>query len=144
VGRLRDLLGTGVILAGWALGVIWGIPFVAMGLYIIAGRFFVKARKKRRTYYAVTDRRVFSVERGGPTRASFISLIPTINANIRSDGSGSVSFGNSYWLQEWYANSGLGFFARGYGPEAVAFYDIGDAREVVTSSTSSVVELVSW
>lgn len=121
----------GVVAAGWGFGILWGIPFVAMGLYFMAGRFFVKARKKRRTYYVVTDRRVFSVERGGPTRASFISLIPTINANIRDDGSGSVSFGNSSWLQESYANSGMDFFARGYGPEAVSFYDIREAREVV-------------
>jgi len=120
-----------VIRNGWGFGMVWGIPFVAIGLYVIAGRFFVKARKKRRTYYAVTDRRVLSVERGGSTRAAFLSLIPTLNASIRSDGSGSVTFGNSSWLYGSYANSGLDFLARGYGPEAVGFYDIPDARSVV-------------
>jgi hypothetical protein len=43
-----------------------------------------------------------------------------------------VSFGNSSWPRESYANSGMDFFARGYGPEAVASYDIRAAREVVT------------
>ena len=110
---------------------LWGIPFVAMGLYLIAGRFFVKARRKRRTYYAVTDRRVLSVVRGGATRAMFLNLIPTINARIREDGSGSVVFGNAMWWQGSYANTGLDFFARGYEGDAVAFYDLRDAREVV-------------
>ena len=37
---------------------LFGIPFVLIGLYVIMGRFFYKAYKKRNTYYAVTDRRV--------------------------------------------------------------------------------------
>jgi hypothetical protein len=121
----------GVIRTGWDFGIVAGIPFVAIGLYVIAGRFFVKARKKRRIHYAVTDRRVFSIERGGPTRASFISSIPTVNANIRADGSGSVIFGNSSWLEASFSH-GFDSFSGGHGVEAVAFYDIGDAREVVS------------
>jgi len=38
--------------------VLWGIPFVAFGQYMIWGRFLRDAWAKRRTYYAVTDRRV--------------------------------------------------------------------------------------
>ena len=56
------------------------------------------------------------------------------NATTPSDydaGSGSVTFGNSSWLYGSYANSGLDFLARGYGAEAVGFYDIPDARSVV-------------
>jgi hypothetical protein len=61
----------------------------------------------------------------------FLNLIPTINARIRRDGSGSVVFGNAPWWQGSYVNTGLDFFTRGYEGEAVAFYDIRDAREVV-------------
>jgi hypothetical protein len=35
----------------------WGLMFVCIGLYFVAGRFLVKARGKQRTVYAVTDRR---------------------------------------------------------------------------------------
>jgi hypothetical protein len=119
------------ILNGEPFFILWGIPFVAVGLYFIAGRFFFKGRKKRRTYYAVTDRRVLSVEQGGATRAMFLDRIPTINSRLRSDGSGTVVFGNASWMQGSYGNTGLEFFARGYDGEQVAFYDLPDAREVV-------------
>ncbi|HET7856676.1 MAG TPA: hypothetical protein VFL41_09495 [Gaiellaceae bacterium] len=121
----------GVILSGWEFGAVWGIPFVAFGLYLIAGRFFVKVRRRRRTHYAVTDRRVFS-KRDDATRAAFIHSIPTINARLQADGSGSVIFGNRSWMQDAYADSGLDFFASGYGAsEWVSFNDIPDARAVV-------------
>ncbi|HWC11484.1 MAG TPA: hypothetical protein VG455_09700, partial [Acidimicrobiales bacterium] len=40
----------------------WGIPFVAMGLYFIFGRFVYKRRMKLRTAYGVTtDRAIVAV-----------------------------------------------------------------------------------
>lgn len=36
---------------------LWGIPFVAAGLYIVFGRFLYKRYRKSRTAYAVTTRR---------------------------------------------------------------------------------------
>jgi hypothetical protein len=36
---------------------LWGIPFVAVGLYFVAGRFFYKNYRKRSTVYAVTTKR---------------------------------------------------------------------------------------
>ncbi len=51
----------------WELGVLatgapaffdlWGLPFVALGLYLIFGRFIYKRRQKERTVYGVTDQR---------------------------------------------------------------------------------------
>jgi len=35
----------------------WGIPFVAAGLYFVAGRFFYKRYRKGRTVYAITTQR---------------------------------------------------------------------------------------
>ena len=37
--------------------ILWGIPFVLCGQYLIWGRFFHDAWLKRRTFYAVTNRR---------------------------------------------------------------------------------------
>jgi hypothetical protein len=59
---------------------IWGIPFVLLGQYMIWGRFLTDAWCKRRTYYAVTNRRVLIVQEawGRKTRYSFLSAISEI------------------------------------------------------------------
>lgn len=115
--------------------VLWGIPFVLVGLYMIFGRFIYKARTKKRTYYGVTDRRVLALvrsPRGDHIQAAFIETIPSINKRIREDGSGSVIFGTSPRWADWYANTGLEFMAWGWGGSgtAVSFYDLSDARTV--------------
>src|ERR1041385_6344562 len=46
---------------GW-FGVIWGTPFVLFGQYMIWGRFVYKCWEKRRTYYALTNRRALIVQ----------------------------------------------------------------------------------
>lgn len=47
----------GVSAGGPNFGTIWGLPFVAIGLYFIFGRFFYKRYRKRRTCYGITDQR---------------------------------------------------------------------------------------
>lgn len=47
---------------------IWGIPFVAIGVYLLVGRFFVRRWQRRRTTYLLTDRRALIV-RGNSVRA---------------------------------------------------------------------------
>src|SRR5689334_17016914 len=37
---------------------LWGLPFLAAGLYLIVGRFFYDAWIRSRTHYAVTNERV--------------------------------------------------------------------------------------
>ena len=52
-----------VIASGGGFFVLWGLPFVGIGLYMMFGRFFYKARQKRRTWYDVTNERVIKLER---------------------------------------------------------------------------------
>lgn len=50
------------------------IPTVLMGQYMIWGRFFLDAWLKRRTYYAVTNRRVLLLQEGWKTQRRFLFL----------------------------------------------------------------------
>jgi hypothetical protein len=76
--------------------VFWGIPFLIVGNYFVWGRFFFDAWIKRRTYYAVTNRRVFILQEGWSTKtiAAFLDSIPNI---VREgDASGTLWFGPKY------------------------------------------------
>ena len=94
--------------------VLWGIPFVLIGLYLIFGRFLVDASQRDNTYYGVTDHRViivtglfdrslsFSVATliaivAGLSRRKVKSLdlrtLTDISMTERSDGSGTIWFG---------------------------------------------------
>jgi hypothetical protein len=113
---------------------LWGIPFIVIGLYVVVGRFFYKAYRKRHTLYAVTDRRVLILaqrRRGERVDAMYLRAIPTISTSVDSAGRGSVQFGNTSPFGMWNANSGMEFFGRvNSATTGVAFYDVDDARAV--------------
>ncbi|WP_242353930.1 MULTISPECIES: hypothetical protein [unclassified Anaeromyxobacter] len=77
------------------LFLLWGIPFVAVGLYLIAGRFFFDAWRRSRTAYAVTSERVFIVS--GGLRPSVLTLrlttLPPVSLSEGRAGVGTISFG---------------------------------------------------
>jgi len=76
---------------------LWGIPFVAVGIYFIIGRFFVEAWQRSRTFYAVTNERILIVDGIFSSTVSAISLRTLADVTLaeRSDGQGSIYFGNS-------------------------------------------------
>jgi hypothetical protein len=80
-----------------AFFVLWGIPFVAVGIYIILGRFFVEAWQRARTYYAVTDERILIVDGLFKTTVRSVSLraLTDMSLSEKSDGEGSIHFGPS-------------------------------------------------
>jgi hypothetical protein len=89
-----SVIASGAPLFFW----LWGVPFVAVGLYLIAGRFVYRSWQRRRTLYAVTDRRVLKLVRrrsGDSVEALFIDAVPAVNRELRRDGSGSVFFGSA-------------------------------------------------
>ena len=77
-----SLLFTGMALA-WEMVTIredagpffmlWGIPFLLVGLYLVIGRFITDVGRRSRTYYALTDSRVLILCAG--FASSFIALI---------------------------------------------------------------------
>jgi hypothetical protein len=73
----------------WSFGIVWGIPFVLIGQYLIWGRFLYAAWLKKRTYYAVTNRRVIVVQNGW-NRQVASSYIDTLPALIKEGGSRGV------------------------------------------------------
>jgi hypothetical protein len=67
---------------------IWGIPFIVMGQYMIWGRFLYDAWLKKRTYYAVTNRRVLVLQESWKRKMNwmFLEAIPTIESEGEMTG----------------------------------------------------------
>lgn len=112
---------------------LFGLPFVIVGQYMIWGRFIYKSWKKKRTYYAVTNKRILIVTttRGKDVQATFLRDIPTINKSVGTSGIGTLVFGNSAGMTAAYANTGMNCWTGGtYGTLPPALYDIKDANNV--------------
>jgi len=75
--------------------VLWGVPFVLVGIYLIVGRFFWDAYQRDKTHYAVTNRRVIFIREGmgGKTTSLPLRAVPAIEVS-GGRGRGTVTFGN--------------------------------------------------
>lgn len=111
---------------------LWGIPFVAIGLYFVVGRFFYKSYVKAGTVYALTSRRMLVLRRGvsldelslASGRASLSVTQFAGRMNVRFGGSKPSIFS---WrsLDDLYANTGMELLQRG-GTGGIRFHDVTD------------------
>jgi hypothetical protein len=109
--------------------VLWGMPFVAVGIYLIAGRFFVDAWQRSRTFYAVTNERLLIIEGFLKLNTRSVSLrtLSDVSLSERSDGEGSIHFGPSTFPAAFRGFSGWPGMKERMGPQ---FDRIADARSV--------------
>lgn len=94
---------------------LWGIPFVAIGLYIVAGRFFHDAWRRRKTLYALTDRRALIVSGllSQTVSSIFLSNLTDVTLSERANGEGTIhlslaSAGYSPWEHWWTTGAPVG------------------------------------
>ena len=107
---------------------LWGIPFVLVGVYLIAGRFVVAAAQADRTHYAVTDKRVLIASGFLSTTLQELDLrtLPFLQLTEGRRGVGTISF---TMPTPWsvYARSGWTGFGTG---QDVGFHSVPDAAAV--------------
>jgi hypothetical protein len=110
---------------------LFGVPFVAVGLYITVGRFFLDARRRAHTVYAVTSDRViigagvFTPE----TKSLSLATLSDVTLTERPDGSGTITFGPTLPGYGMYAGMYRGTSMPGV-PQVPCFEMIPDARQV--------------
>jgi hypothetical protein len=111
--------------------VVFGVPFVLMGLYFIFGRFIYKRIKKKKTYYVITNKRAISLSTfpGRNLKSAFLDQMASIEKAGRVGGIGSITFGNQGWMTQ-YENTGMDFFAGAMGESRPNFFDIHDIDRV--------------
>jgi hypothetical protein len=74
---------------------IWGVPFIALGLYMVFGRFIADAVRRGKTFYGLTDRRAIIVSGIFTREVKRIDLasLDEISVSERADRSGTISLG---------------------------------------------------
>jgi hypothetical protein len=82
---------------------LWGIPFLAIGLHFIFGRFFVDAKQRANTSYGVTNQRVIIVSGIFSKKIKSLNLrsLSDLSLDEKSNGSGTISFGASSFPTWW-------------------------------------------
>jgi hypothetical protein len=114
--------------------VLWGIPFVLMGLYFMIGRFAYKKRRKLKTAYGLTDRRAIVAVGASSMSDTPVNGASTSIKRSRDGSHVSITFGQRSGWGAWgpsYANTGLEFFER--GTPAVGFYDVGQPETLLAA-----------
>ena len=112
---------------------LWGIPFVLVGQYMIWGRFFYTAWKKKRVVYAVTDKRVLVVSLAAPftgrqATSAYLGQLPAIEKSVRRNGIGTLRFGLSPVSTS--ASRLMGMWDGGLSSPVPLFADVEDAENV--------------
>jgi hypothetical protein len=107
--------------------VLWGIPFVLIGLHFMFGRFLTDAMRRARTIYAVTDRRAILLTNFFGHNARSISLagLNEINLSKEPNGRGTITFGPANYV---YGARGWPSTIRNTAP---AFDSIARAEDVL-------------
>jgi DUF1707 SHOCT-like domain len=122
------------IYSGQPFMIVWGLAFVVMGLYFMVGRFFYKANRRRRTVYAVTNRRVLSVVEkrdGVSVEARYLHSLVNVSTNTNASDYGTIEFDNTGPVPAWMGDTGMEFFGGGVSARVgLCFFDIEDVSEV--------------
>ena len=71
---------------------LWGLPFLIIGLYVIAGRFLHDALLRRRLTYGVTNQRILVARGRSKVTSLDIQRLPRLELSEHRDGTGSIDF----------------------------------------------------
>jgi hypothetical protein len=123
----------------WEMGVInggapfffmlWGIPFLVVGVYITIGRFFADAYIRSKTSYGVTNERILIVAGLFNRTVKTLPLhnLSEVAVQHHADGTGTITFGPSLPFASWYRGFAWPGMDQRLPP---AFERIPDAKQV--------------
>lgn len=107
---------------------LWGLMFVAFGLYFVFGRFVVDMWVRQKIRYTLTNRRILIERAGQFPRQTVINLedLPPASLQLRGSGRGTIRFGEAY--NRW-GRSGFGAWSPSLDPTP-QFLHIENAQNV--------------
>jgi hypothetical protein len=114
---------------------LFGVPFVALAIYLLIGRLLVRRWVRARTAYAVTDQRAISITPtllGGSERLATIEMAsdPKVKKSVGRHGRGTVFIGSFIYSRRWSAGDPSWPGSRWMAGHTVTFANIYDATQV--------------
>lgn len=84
---------------------LFGIPFILVGLYALAGRFLFDVWIRSATQYAVTNQRILILRTSPIFKFTSLAIdrLPELSLEERADGRGTIRFGQQ---APWWSNRG--------------------------------------
>lgn len=86
--------------SGSVLLSLWGVPFVLVGLYLLAGRPLNALRLRGSTWYVITNKKLL-IRSGRHVQVYDGRDLPPMDIQLNRDGTGSILF-----VSEWYGLRG--------------------------------------
>jgi hypothetical protein len=108
------------------------VPFAVVGLYLLVGRFVVRAIASRRIRYALTDRRlvVFGGVTGTNATSTYVTTLQPPVIAEREDRSGSLAFGAFPGVWDAFNSKNLHLIWASQPTSKPVLWDIPDVRRV--------------
>ncbi len=112
--------------------VFFVLLFLLVSFYITLGRFVYKKYRKKKTLYAVTNKRIIIIKMGVKEEVTYrvINQISTMTISLGKKGIGSIRFNQHSTYYKFYENTGLDVPWLFYGYGGLNFFDIHFAQEV--------------
>lgn len=71
--------------------VLWGLPFVGVGIYLLFGRFWQTIFLHKKTYYIITNKKLI-IRTGSKVKIYRSADLPPMNIQHHRDGTGTILF----------------------------------------------------
>ena len=108
---------------------LFGIPFVCVGLYMTIGRFFHIAYRRKRTAYVITTGKIIR-KVGNRIDMLDAKTMPAIHVTARTDGTGTIQFGEFIYYSRGRVRSSLWNDSWGPGNRPFTLENIPDVARV--------------
>lgn len=119
---------------------LFGSIFVVIGLYLMVGRFFVDARQRAATFYAVTNERILIISGlfSKTVKSIDLNTLGEMSFSQRNDGGGTIVFGASSFFDRMYGDM-PGW--PGFGVRSQSRFELGSKARAVYETIRSAQRL---
>lgn len=90
--------------SGIVFMMLWGLPFIAVGVYLVFGRFLHTAWLRDKTYYVITSKRLM-IKRGRNVSIYHANDLPPSTLRIHRNGNGTIYFRETIYRSGKYRSS---------------------------------------